>query len=234
VPKLRIDPELMIRAPGATLGVLCADVTVQPSSARLRAEFDGVGERAAAGLEMSTIREVEEISAMRKAYKACGKDPNRYRGSAEALLRRLVSGNSLYYINNVVEVNNMVSLKYAVSAGSYDLARLTGEVVFTIGAAGAHYASHSREVMNLECMPVFVDAEGPFGSPTSDSQRALIRPETQRLMLVIISFCGNRDTIQSGMDLAQDALAMHCEASNFDSIVLDGRAHGHSNTATVV
>ena len=57
------------------------------------------------------INTIPQITAMRSVYKALGKDPSRYRGSAEALLRRVLSGKGLYQINSVVDINNLVSLE---------------------------------------------------------------------------------------------------------------------------
>ncbi len=47
-----------------------------------------------------------------------------------------------------------------------------------------------KGVINVEGLPVFVDAKGPFGSSTSDSQRAMITADTTKLLMAIIIFDG--------------------------------------------
>ena len=51
------------------------------------------------------------ITDARMAYKKCGKDPSRYRPSADSLMRRIVKGNELYKVNNVVDVLNLISIQ---------------------------------------------------------------------------------------------------------------------------
>jgi DNA/RNA-binding domain of Phe-tRNA-synthetase-like protein len=127
---------------------------------------------------------------MRSAYKGLGKDPSRYRGSAEALLRRVLSGKGLYQINTVVDINNLVSLESFLPMGSYDTTNLDAPIELRIGRAGEAYRGIGKDEMNIENLPVFADVHGAFGSPTSDSERAMIRLETEQLLMVIFSFAG--------------------------------------------
>jgi DNA/RNA-binding domain of Phe-tRNA-synthetase-like protein len=127
---------------------------------------------------------------MRSAYKALGKDPSRYRGSAEALLRRVLSGKGLYQINSVVDINNLVSLESLNPAGAYDLEKFTSPIELRVGAAGENYKGIGKDVINIENMPVFADATGTFGSPTNDSERAMVSLETKKILMVVFSFTG--------------------------------------------
>src|SRR5438128_11600011 len=87
----------------------------------------------------SGVMESAQVETTRKAYKALGKDPARYRGSAEALLRRVVAGKGLPQINAVVGVINLVSVESRVPIGLYDLTHVTGDIVFRAGRAGEPY-----------------------------------------------------------------------------------------------
>ena len=51
--------------------------------------------------QMEDIKHQPVIFATREAYKRCGKDPGRYRPSAEALRRRLMRGIPLYQIDSI-------------------------------------------------------------------------------------------------------------------------------------
>ena len=130
------------------------------------------------------------IRATRSGYKALGKDPARYRGSAEALLRRILSGKTFPHINSVVDSINLVSVESRLPIGLYDLAHVRGDVVFRAGRAGETYKGTGKYDLNLQGLPIFCDEEGPHGSPTSDSERTMVTPATTLVLAVLVSFSG--------------------------------------------
>ena len=135
-------------------------------------------------------RDLAEIKALRQAYRAAGKDPARYRGSQEALLRRILKGSGLYKVNTIVDINNLVSIESRHSLGTYDVDRLAGDVTFRVGRTGETYKGIGKDELNLEFLPVYADTAGAFGSPSSDSQRAMITADTRRIMMVVTAFSG--------------------------------------------
>src|SRR6202041_3539432 len=136
------------------------------------------------------VLESAEIVATRAAYKALGKDPARYRGSAEALLRRVVGGKGLPQINAVVDAINLVSVESRLSIGLYDLVHVEGDITFRAGRSGETYKGIGKFDLNLEGLPVFSDAAGPHGSPTSDSERTMVTSPTENVAAILISFGG--------------------------------------------
>ena len=136
------------------------------------------------------VLESPQVEATRKAYKALGKDPARYRGSAEALLRRVVAGKGLPQINAVVDVINLVSVESRLPIGLYDLGHIVGEIVFRAGRAGETYKGIGKYDLNLEGLPLFADTVGPHGSATSDSERTMVTGATKQVLAIIISFGG--------------------------------------------
>ena len=136
------------------------------------------------------VLESPEIQTTRAAYKALGKDPARYRGSAEALLRRVIAGKGLPRINAVVDIINLVSVESRLPVGLYDLAHVSGDIVFRAGRTGETYKGIGKYDLNLEGLPVFCDALGPHGSPTSDSERTMVTSATTHVLAIIISFGG--------------------------------------------
>ena len=170
------------------LGCLEAEVEVAPAEAALdRAMAEAVAV-ATARLEGCRPQDLPAVAATRKAYQALGKDPARYRPAAEALLRRVAQGKGLFRVNNVVEVNNLLSLETGFSIGTYDVAKLHPPLVFRRGRAGETYEGIGRGPLNLEGLPVVVDAQGPFGSPTSDSARRMVGSATRHILMVLIGF----------------------------------------------
>ncbi|MBZ5598261.1 MAG: hypothetical protein LAN83_08060 [Acidobacteriia bacterium] len=191
--RLTIDPELKRRCPALRVACVQGSVQVSKSADALLELMNARAAQLSGSTASADIAANHEVAATRQAYKALGKDPSRYRGSAEALLRRLASGKGLYFINNLVDINNLVSLGSFLPVGSYDLAKVGDEIVFRIGREEESYKGIGKDVINIADLPVFADSNGAFGSPSSDSERAMIRETTTRFAMMIISFSGKSD-----------------------------------------
>ncbi len=187
--KVTIEPRLQLLIPKLKLGIVQAKVIVSRHNDELWREIDCCVSTISK-YDMESLYHVEGIEALREGYKAIGKDPSRYRGSAEALARRIILGKGLYKVNTIVDINNLVSLESMNSVGSYDLSRISKSILFRIGNNGESYKGIGKDIINIAELPVFVDENGPFGSPTSDSERAMILKSTRDLMMIIISFTG--------------------------------------------
>jgi DNA/RNA-binding domain of Phe-tRNA-synthetase-like protein len=191
--RVTIDPDLKAKCPRTALGCVTAHIDASQSSAELIAELRVCEEAVLKLPEPRAVLESPHILATRAGYKALGKDPARYRGSAEALLRRIIAGKGLPQINSVVDIINLVSVESRLPIGLYDLAHVQGDVVFRAGRAGETYKGIGKYDLNLEGLPVFCDALGPHGSPTSDSERTMVTSSTREVLAVIISFGGSEE-----------------------------------------
>lgn len=209
---ISIDPQLKRAASNLVLGVVSAAVQVTKNSPQLWKEINRRIKELHSTITLMSLYDVPQIKALREAYKAIGKDPTRYRGSQEALVRRILQGKGLYQINTVVDINNLISLETLHSVGSYDIDNLKPPVVFRIGKQGELYKGIGKEAVNVANLPVFADAIGPFGSPTSDSERAMITLNTKRVMMIIISFTG-RDRLEDQLQRTANLLCDYAGAS---------------------
>jgi DNA/RNA-binding domain of Phe-tRNA-synthetase-like protein len=188
--RVSVDEALKKKCPRTALGCVTAHVEAHASPTALVEEMQGRVQEILRLPYARGVLEAPQILATRAGYKALGKDPARYRGSAEALLRRVIAGKGLPQINAVVDVINLVSVESRLPIGLYDLAHVSGDIVFRAGRAGETYKGIGKYDLNLEGLPVFCDALGPHGSPTSDSERTMVTGETQQVLGTIISFGG--------------------------------------------
>jgi DNA/RNA-binding domain of Phe-tRNA-synthetase-like protein len=188
--RLTIDPALKAKCPKTALAYVSALVEAPASPPALLAELENCQQAILRLPEPRAVLESPQILATRAAYKALGKDPARYRGSAEALLRRVIAGKGLPRINAVVDIINLVSVESRLPIGLYDLAHVSGDIVFRAGRAGETYKGIGKYDLNLEGLSVFCDVLGPHGSPTSDSERTMVTSETRNVLAVIITFGG--------------------------------------------
>jgi len=210
-----VDPELKAKCPRAALGCVAAEVHPGAASTALDAELRAFEERILRLPEPRSVLESPAILATRAGYKALGKDPARYRGSAEALLRRILAGKGLPRVSPVVDIINLVSVESRFSIGLYDLAHVQGEIIFRKGRAGETYKGIGKYDLNLEDLPLFADALGPHGSPTSDSERTMVTAATQRVLAILISFSGSSE-LEKWSSRLRDLLALHAGARNID------------------
>lgn len=205
-----------------TLGIVQCSVTVTEPGQALGEALDNAAAERLTSLSGGTVGDIAQISATRTAYKMLGKDPSRYRPSAEALMRRLTQGKGLYRINNVVDTNNLISLKTGFSIGAYDLTMLEPPVIFRKGGIDEGYKAIGRGRLNVENLPVFADNDGAFGSPTSDSERSLITKDTDDLLMAIIGF-GETTDMSSALEFAAERLRLFCYAKNIQTDIATNR-----------
>ncbi len=201
-PDIRIDDDIFSRCAECRLGWLTYRAEPRPSGNEILAAFDSVLPILKTRLDSTALADMPNLGESRRGYRACGKDPGRWRVSSEALYRRVRQGKELYRINSVVDVNNLVSLETGFSLGSYDGDHLQWPVMLRRGRPGESYPGIGKDFVDLENMPLLADATGPVGSPTSDSARAMITLESRRILTVIYSF--------SPREALEDALRLAC------------------------
>lgn len=213
--RVSIETALKAKWPRTALGCVTAYVEAAASAAALVEEMQAREQEILRSPEPRAVLESPQITATRSAYRALGKDPARYRGSAEALLRRVIAGKGLPQINAIVDVINLVSIESRLPIGLYDLAHISEDIVFRAGRAGETYKGIGKYDLNLEGLPVFCDGVGPHGSPTSDSERTMVTTGTKHVLAVIISF-GGREGLERWAQrmvelLLRYAAAQQCE-----------------------
>jgi len=167
---------------------------------------------------VDSIKEMATIRATREAYKKCGKDPSRYRPSGEALCRRILRGLPLYQVDTLVDLINVVSIRYGYSIGGFDADKFEGDTLtLGIGKAGEPYEGIGRGPLNIEGMPVYRDAIGGVGTPTSDHERTKLSVETTRLLTIINGYNG-KEGLQDAADYMVQLLEEFASATDVQCI----------------
>ena len=163
-----------------------------------------------------SIKDMVTIHATREAYKKCGKDPSRYRPSSEALCRRLLRGLSLYQIDTLVDLINLASINSGHSIGGFDRDKIQGnKLVLGIGKAGEPYEGIGRGELNIEGMPVYRDAVGGVGTPTSDNERTKISSETTHLLAIMNAYSGS-DGLEEAVNYMVNLLKEFADAQDVE------------------
>jgi DNA/RNA-binding domain of Phe-tRNA-synthetase-like protein len=180
---LSLAPEIAGRV---RLGMVVLDgVTVRESDPGLAAEIAAYGEELRRRYPEAKSAEVPGAADARSLYKDLGLDPTKVRPSNEALLRRVLKGEALYTVNTLVDALNLCSLRAQLPFGLYDLDRVEPPIVLRRGTPGESYEGIRKAAVNVEGRPVLVDAQGPFGNPTSDSARTMITTACRRALVIV-------------------------------------------------
>ena len=134
------------------------------------------------------ITKIPKLKLTRDGYKKMGKDPSHTRPACEALLRRVVKGNELYRLGDVIDLGNILSIETLRSVCVVDSDKLVGDIVIRLGKSSDNYEGINRGIINVTNIPVYTDEMGPFGCPTSDTLRTAVTATTKSILVMIICF----------------------------------------------
>lgn len=150
------------------------------AEARLRAEW---GSRPAS--------EHPHVAAWRAAYSTFGVKPSQYRSAVEALVRRVLKGETLPHINKLVDLGNCVSIKHVLPIAAYDLDRVTGDILIKFATGDEEFVPlGTAEVEHPEPGEVvYTDNDGKEALSRRwnwrQSEKAKAVEETKRVLLTV-------------------------------------------------
>jgi len=209
---IKIGEEIRQLFPGLTLGIIECPIMNTPSSEMLWEEINTLKENIKATYTLETVNKRPEIAATRQAYKIFGKDPNRYRPSAEALCRRIVRDLELYQVNTVVDLINLISIQTGYSIGGFDAEKIAGEeITLEIGCENEPFEAIGRGQLNISGLPVYRDEIGGIGTPTSDNERTKLSLSTTRLLMIINAYSG-KEVLEEALDFSELLLKKYVNA----------------------
>jgi DNA/RNA-binding domain of Phe-tRNA-synthetase-like protein len=184
--EIRIDSPLCNLIPHFKTGIIeYKDIVVGDSPQMLKGRLQYFQESLFLDLDNQTVTELEGIKEWRSLFKATGKDPNRYRHSAEALYRRIKKQSYLPSVNTAIDISNLYSLQCQIPIGIYDSDTLKGNISIRIGTSEDTYEGLNGRSNSLEHLIISSDDNGAFGSPFVDSARTAVTPATQNALQLV-------------------------------------------------
>ncbi|MGH3041859.1 MAG: B3/B4 domain-containing protein, partial [Gaiellaceae bacterium] len=136
----RYDPELLERFPTIVGGLLHArGVTNGPSPPPLAAAYRAEQERTLGRIGEQPLGMVPSLVAWRRTFTAFGVEPTRYRSAAEALLRRLTKHGEIPSVSLLVDVGNLVSIRYRLPVAVLDLAGVANGITVRFAEGSEEY-----------------------------------------------------------------------------------------------
>jgi len=216
---ITISDSIRTKFPELRIGTLMCEVQNSETSDALWNELELVCTDIKNTFLLEEINKRPTILATRKAYKVLGKDPNRYRPSAEALCRRILRDIPIYRLSTLVDIINIVSIKTGFSIGGFDSEKIVGDIELGVGNSNDVFEAIGRGLLNIDGLPVYRDAIGGVGTPTSDNERTKITSETKRILLIFNAYNGNEFLMDAISDTSR-LLTEYASARNIYQKIL--------------
>lgn len=190
---ITISEKIKNVCPDLQLGIISATVENTETSDELWTKLLDESEKIKISYQIEDINKRPEIFSTRQAYKKLGKDPNRYRPSAEALCRRIARDIPIYRLNTLVDIINIVSISSGFSIGAFDIEKIQGNLILDSGTNDDQFEAIGRGLLNIEGLPVFRDEISGIGTPTSDCERTKINLDTKEILIIINDYSGSSE-----------------------------------------
>lgn len=214
---ISISEEIATACPDLHVLALSCDVCNSEPDERLWQEIADEEKAVRETVKLEQINKWLPIQATRQAYKRLGKDPNRYRPSSEALRRRILRELPLYKVDTLVDLINLVSIRSGYSIGGFDVDKIAGgSLVLGVGREGEIYHGIGRGELNIAGLPVYRDAVGGIGTPTSDEERTKIGLDTTHLLMFINGYSG-LEGLEAAGKYAVGLLSKYVSAINMEA-----------------
>ena len=211
--KVIVSQEIETVCPNFVGACVEAEVKNSPYCQPLWDEINEMGEHYRQTLTTETLKDLPGIAATRRVYRACGKDPSRSRPASEALIRRQLKQKDLYQIDTLVDLINLASIAYGYSIGGFDASKFVGDTLtLGVGREGEPYEGIGRGMINIAGLPVYRDAKGGVGTPTSDNERTKIDINTTHLLVLINGYDGNEERVRANAEYIQGLLKKYCSS----------------------
>lgn len=214
--RIELDQKLVTDMPELKLGInYYTKITVDESPQMLKGRLQLFQEQLFFEMEDKPLTEYAGIKEWRSVWKSFGADPNRYRPSVEALMRRIKKQNYILPFHSAVDLNNFFSLQYEIPVGIYDFEKTVGNVCVSVGTEEDGYEGLNGRFNSLSGIVLLKDDYSPFGSPFVDSLRTAVTTETTAALQVF--FLRPSMNVEEALQLTASCANMFTTISGGDS-----------------
>src|SRR5437764_15372967 len=135
-------PDILARYPAVTGGAILAQgMSNGPTPDSLHAAFQAEQRATLQRIGDTPLSQIESLAAWRNAFRGFDVDPTQYRSAAEALLRRLTKKGDIPSINTLVDIGNLVSIRYGLPTAVFDVRAIQGTVTVHFAGGSERYTA---------------------------------------------------------------------------------------------
>jgi DNA/RNA-binding domain of Phe-tRNA-synthetase-like protein len=238
------DEAVAKRYPTIRAGVIHATGLANgPSPPELLDEYRAEQQAASERLNATAIADLPSIAAWRRVFTGFGAKPTQHRNAAEALLRRLAKHGDIPTINTLVDIGNLVSIRYAMPVAVFDRANIAGSTTVRF-ATGAELFTDLGSTDSVHPDPgevVFVDSNNVVSARRWCWRQSAQSATSTTTVDALIVIEGHHDTagrdVESALTDLTSLLASHQPQGQIESYVLSptnprtGTSEGVENTS---
>lgn len=211
--KIIVDPQIQANFPDAKIGWLVADLKVtdsHPHVEELKATLSA--QLALKGINEDNLTAQPDIARWREVFRGMGMKPNKYKSAVEALTKRVLKGQNIWNISNVVDGYNCVSVMTSLPIGAFDTAHINGDIVLRYGQPGEKFypLGDTEEVIDVEPgHVVYVDDDKVccWLWCYRDTRLTGVTQDTKEAVFIVDSaFAPHTASIRQGLDLLSEHL----------------------------
>lgn len=187
----RYSPTILARYPQVVGGVLLArGLTNGQTPPPLLDAYEAEQQATLARIGQTPLSQIPALAAWRGVFRGFGVDPTQYRSAPEALLRRLTKKGSIPSINALVDLGNLVSIRYALPVALFDLRAVQGAITVRFADGSERYTTLGEAEVDAPRPGevVFVDETGLVVARRwcwRQSEQSAVQLDTQAALVTV-------------------------------------------------
>src|SRR6266851_7044551 len=223
------DPAVLARFPTVVGGVILAqNMTNVPTPDSLQTMYQAEQQATLQRIGNTPLSQITSLAAWRSAMRGFGVDPTQYRSAAEALLRRLTKKGDIPSINLLVDLGNLVSIRYALPVAVFDTRAVQGTVTVHFAGGSERYTTLGQSEMDHPepGEVVFSDETGLVIARRwcwRQSEQSAAQPDTTSAIITVEAHhAGGRRGIEAALNDLLELLNKYT-GGTFISAILDAK-----------
>ncbi|WP_159084641.1 B3/B4 domain-containing protein [Dongshaea marina] len=214
---LSIEPSILAQHPSLQLGVLHLQGVNNSINPSLAQSIQDEHKIIRAELEGKLIRDLPQVSVWRTIYRQFGAKPKKHLSSIENLLTRLQKSQGLSSINPLVDLYNLVSLKYRLPVGGEDLDKVTGDIELRFARLNEPEIKLLGDPVPRAPSPgevIYADDKGAICRRWNwkEAERTKLTEQTQNALIVLEALEPTQHLLADALGELSQKFSQHCEA----------------------
>ncbi|NDJ77709.1 MAG: hypothetical protein GYB65_15765 [Chloroflexi bacterium] len=193
-----------------------------PTPSELLAAYEAEQQATLARIGDTPLSDLPSLAAWRRAFSAFGVKPTQYRSAAEALLRRLTKKGDIPSLNLLVDLGNLVSIRYALPVAVFDQRGIAGGITVRLANGDEAFTNLGADEPErpTEGEVIFIDEAGVVAARRWCWRQSAQSAAHEDTTDVLITVEGHHDTAEADVWAAVEDLQTLLQA-NFPDLTLD-------------
>ena len=226
--EFNIDEKIIELFPDVKIGVLVAEnVDNKHSSNEFLEKSLTIQKQIREDLDLNSLVENPKIKDFREAYITFGAKPKTYKNSLEALLRRILKGDSLPSINQIVDIYNYISVKHKLPVGGDDIDKVDKNITLTFSDGIKKFtilgSDNYEEVLKGEV--VYCDESEILCRRWNwrECEKSKMTTNTKNVCLIVEGLKStSKEELEIALDELQELIETYCKGI-FKKVILDSK-----------